>query len=56
MPSIDSVNKTYAVSSMPGGVLGAEDAGMSETDQAPVLHSFRAIGRVPELGAGGAGE
>lgn len=27
MPSIDSVNKTNAVRSVPGGVLGAEDGG-----------------------------
>ena len=34
MPSVDSVNKTNAVCSVPGGVLGAEDAGASEPGQA----------------------
>lgn len=50
MPSIDSVNKTYAVCSVPGGVLGAKDAGVSETDQALALYSFYAIVRVPGVG------
>lgn len=30
MPSVDSVYKTNAVCSVPGGVLGAEDAGASK--------------------------
>lgn len=46
MLSIDSVNKTNAVRSVPGGVLGAEDGGgVSAADEAPALYGFCVIGR-----------
>ena len=48
MPSIDSVNKTYAnsVCPVPGSVLGAENTMVSKTDQVLALWSWYAIGRV----------
>ena len=55
MPSIDSVNKTYAHSAcpVPGSVLGAENTVVSKTEQVLALWSWYAIGRVSVRGRGG---
>ena len=55
MPSIDSVNKTYAhsASPMPGSVLGAENTVVSKTEQVLALWSWYAIGRVSLSGGRG---
>ena len=54
MPSIDSVNKTYAHSAcpVPGSVLGAENTVVSKTDQVLALCRWHAIARVRVRGAG----
>ena len=54
MPSIESVNKTYAHSAcpVPGSVLGAENTVESKTEQVLALWSWYAIGRVSVRGGG----
>ena len=54
MPSIDSVNKTYAHSAcpVPGSVLGAENTVVSKTDQMFALWSWHAIARARVRGGG----
>ena len=51
MPSVDSVNKTYAHSAcpVPGSVLGAENTVVSKTDEVPLLMTLLFYGGCQKL-------